>query len=52
MNISVVGFGYIVAVIGAALSDLGHRVSAIDNNQVCIDDLNSGICNVPEPLLR
>lgn len=52
MHISVVGFGYIGAVIGAVLSDLGHKVSAIDNNQVCIDDLNSGICNVPEPLLR
>ena len=52
MHISVVGFGYIGAVIGAVLSDLGHKVSAIDNNQTCIDDLNSGICNVPEPLLR
>ena len=52
MHISVVGFGYIGTVIGAVLSDLGHKVSAIDNNQVCIDDLNSGICNVPEPLLK
>lgn len=52
MHISVVGFGYIGTVIGAVLSDIGHKVSAIDNNQGCIDDLNSGVCSVPEPLLR
>lgn len=52
MHISVIGFGYIGTVIGAVLSDLGHKVSAIDNNQVYIDNLNSGVCSVPEPLLR
>lgn len=52
MEISVVGFGYIGAVIGAVLSSLGHKVNAIDNNKACIADLNSGVCNVPEPLLQ
>ena len=52
MNISIVGFGYIGAVIGAVFSDLGHRVYAIDSNKESIEDLNKGICHVPEPALR
>ncbi len=52
MKISVIGFGYIGSVISAVLSSKGHNVSAIDKNQACIDDLNNGICNVPEPLLK
>lgn len=52
MNISIIGFGYIGAVIGAVLCDNGHTVNAIDNNKECIDDLNKGKCSVPEPLLQ
>jgi len=52
VHISIIGFGYIGAVIGAVLADKGHKVSAIDNNATCIDDLNAGVCNVPEPMLR
>ena len=52
MKISIVGFGYIGAVIGAVYASLGHRVFAIDNNEECINDLNQGISHVPEPALR
>lgn len=52
MKISIVGFGYIGAVIGAVYSNLGHEVCAIDSNKKAIDDLNLGICNVPEPKLQ
>lgn len=52
MKISIVGFGYIGAVIGAVLAEKGHKVSAIDSNSKSIENLNSGICNVPEPLLK
>ncbi|MBT6170503.1 MAG: nucleotide sugar dehydrogenase, partial [Flavobacteriaceae bacterium] len=52
MNISIIGFGYIGAVIGAVLSNLGNKIVAIDNNSNCIEKLNLGISNVPEPSLR
>ena len=52
MKISIIGFGYIGAVIGAVLAEKGHKVSAIDSNSVSIDNLNAGICNVPEPMLK
>jgi nucleotide sugar dehydrogenase len=51
MKISIVGFGYIGAVIGAVLADSGNIVNAIDNNKSNIDDLNLGVCNIPEPAL-
>ena len=52
MKISVIGFGYIGSVIGAVLSNRGHNVFAIDNDQSRIEDLNNGKCSVPEPLLK
>lgn len=52
MHIGIVGFGYIGAVIGAVLSGKGHKVSAVDNNFASVEDLNQGICSVPEPSLR
>ena len=52
MKISIVGFGYIGAVIGAVYADLGHSVHAIDSNVSSMNDLNQGICYVPEPALR
>lgn len=48
MKISIVGFGYIGAVIGAVYSSMGHKVSAVDSNEECIDNLNIGRCNVPD----
>ena len=52
MNISIIGFGYIGAVIGAVLSNSGNKVVAIDTNLKSIENLNLGICNIPEPLLK
>ena len=52
MKITVIGFGYIGSVISAVLSNKGHKVLAIDNNKNSIDELNNGICNIPEPLLK
>jgi len=52
MKISIIGFGYIGAVIGAVYANLGHKVTAIDNNKKAIEDLNLGICNIPEPKLK
>lgn len=52
MNISIIGFGYIGAVLGAVLSERGHLINAIDNSSSCINDLNLGICNIPEPTLQ
>lgn len=52
MNISIIGFGYIGAVLGAVLSQGKHSVNAIDSNSKCIDDLNDGICEIPEPALQ
>ena len=52
MRIAVIGFGYIGSVISAVLSNKGHKVLAIDNDKNCIDDLNNGICNIPEPLIK
>ena len=52
MKITIIGFGYIGSVIGAVLSNRGHKVIAIDNDKNCIDELNNGTCHVPEPLLK
>ena len=52
MKITVIGFGYIGSVISAVLSNKGHNVLAIDNNKNSIDELNNGICHIPEPLLK
>ena len=52
MKITVIGFGYIGSVISAVLSNKGHKILAIDNNQNSINELNKGICNIPEPLLK
>ena len=52
MKIAVIGFGYIGSVISAVLSNKGHNITAIDNNKNCIDELNKGICHIPEPLLK
>jgi UDP-N-acetyl-D-mannosaminuronic acid dehydrogenase len=52
MKITVIGFGYIGSVISAVLSNKGHEVTAIDNNNNCIDELNRGVSHIPEPFLK
>ena len=52
MQISIIGFGYIGAVIGAVLADLGHTINAVDNNRSNIEQLNLGKCGIPEPELN
>ncbi len=52
MKITVIGFGYIGSVISAVLARNGNEVTAIDNNSSSIEELNKGICNIPEPLLK
>jgi dTDP-alpha-D-glucose dehydrogenase len=52
MKISIVGFGYIGAVIGSVLSSFNHEIFAIDNDHKTINNLNSGRSDVPEPLLN
>ena len=52
MHIGIIGFGYIGAVIGAVLSSKGNKVTAIDNNENLIRDLNKTSCSVPEPFLQ
>ena len=52
MKITVIGVGYIGSVISAVLSNKGHKVTAIDNNNNCIDELNKGISRIPEPFLK
>jgi UDP-glucose 6-dehydrogenase len=52
MKITIVGFGYIGAVIGATFSKMGHKVVAIDSNEKVINDLNLGKSNIPEPQLN
>ncbi len=52
MKITIIGFGYIGAVIGATFSEMGHKVIAIDTNEKVINDLNLGKCNIPEPQLK
>ena len=52
MKISIIGFGYIGSVMSAVLADLGHSITAIDNNSYAIDELNEGICLIPEPNLH
>lgn len=52
MKIAVIGFGYIGSVISAVLSNKGHNITAIDSNKNCIEELNKGICHIPEPMLK
>jgi UDP-N-acetyl-D-mannosaminuronic acid dehydrogenase len=52
MKITIIGFGYIGAVISAVLSNAGNKIVAIDNNSKSIEELNLGCCQVPEPSLK
>lgn len=51
-TIAVIGTGYVGLVSGALLSDFGHRVICMDNDQNKINDLNSGRIPIFEPGLE
>ena len=57
MHIAVVGSGYVGLVAGACFADLGHQVIVVDNDQVKLTGLKSGLVPIhekflPELLLR
>lgn len=49
MNITVAGTGYVGLVTGVCLSEVGHCVTCVDNNQDKIDLLNKGKSPIFEP---
>ncbi len=48
MNVSVIGTGYVGLVSGVCLSEKGHNVVCVDNNQEKVDMINSGISPIYE----
>jgi UDPglucose 6-dehydrogenase len=48
MNICVLGTGYVGAVSGACLADIGHRVTCVDLDSARADAINSGIAPIHE----
>lgn len=52
MNIAVVGTGYVGLVTGVCLSDIGHNVVCIDNNEEKINAMKQGVCPIYEPGLQ
>lgn len=42
MNITIVGSGYVGLVAGACLSDIGHKVILLDNDEVKINAIRGG----------
>jgi len=51
MNISIIGCGYVGAVTGACLADLGSHVIFMDIDKKKLDNINSGIAPIFEPVL-
>lgn len=49
MNIAFVGAGYVGLVSGVMLSNLGHSVICLDNNEDKVNDLNNNILPIYEP---
>ena len=43
MKVCVVGTGYVGLVSGACLSDIGHDVICIDNNEEKVEKLKNGV---------
>jgi len=48
MNISVIGTGYVGLVSGVCLSEKGHNVVCVDNNQDKVDLINNGVSPIHE----
>ena len=42
MNVSIIGAGYVGLVSGVCLSEKGHNVVCVDNDQDKVDLINSG----------
>ena len=51
-KITVVGSGYVGLVTGACLSDFGHTITCVDNNEQKIENLNNGKVPIFEPGLE
>ena len=52
MRIAVIGAGYVGLVTGTCLSDIGHNVVCIDNNEQKISSMKQGSCPIYEPGLQ
>ena len=52
MKIAVIGTGYVGLVTGACLSDVGHSVICVDNNESKVKALKNGIIPIYEPGLE
>jgi UDPglucose 6-dehydrogenase len=48
VNISIIGTGYVGLVSGVCLSEKGHNVVCVDNNQSKVDMINSGVSPIHE----
>ena len=51
MNISIIGCGYVGAVTGACLADLGNQVRFMDIDNNKLDKIDSGVAPIFEPVL-
>ena len=49
MRIAVIGLGYVGAVTGSCLVDLGHNVTLIEKNLEKVETFNAGISPISEP---
>ena len=49
MKIAVIGLGYVGAVTGSCLADLGHHVMLIEKNLEKVETFNAGISPISEP---
>ena len=51
MDISIIGCGYVGAVTGACLAELGNQVRFMDIDNHKLDKINSGVAPIFEPVL-